>query len=117
MHMFSLKLDVWLSIAPKSCYFCWECANKLAQVKLGRCLTEEDLKPGIPCNERFIARNRKAMSKRHAIVIRDVREFDAPWRVIGTQWAIVDDSDRIVAVARNEDEAKDKLRELEDRHE
>ena len=53
------------------------------------------------------------MSEKYAIILRDVREFDAPWRVKGTQWAIVDDSDRIVAVARNEDEAKDKLRELE----
>jgi hypothetical protein len=59
MRMFSLKHDVWVAIAPKSCYFCWECANKLAQVKLGRCLTEDDLKPGVPCNERFIARKRK----------------------------------------------------------
>lgn len=53
------------------------------------------------------------MSEKYAIVIRDVREFDAPWRVRGIQWTIVDDSDRIVAVAINEDEAKDKLRELE----
>jgi hypothetical protein len=54
------------------------------------------------------------MSEKYAIVIREAREFDAPWRVIGIQWTIVDDSDRIVAVARNEDEAKDKLRELEE---
>ena len=53
------------------------------------------------------------MSGKYAIIIRDVREFDAPWRVKGIQWAIVDDSGRIVAIAVNEDEAKDKLRELE----
>jgi hypothetical protein len=56
---------------------------------------------------------RKVVSGKYAIIMRDVREFDAPWRVKGIQWAIVDDSGRIVAIAVNEDEAKDKLRELE----
>jgi hypothetical protein len=59
----------------------------------------------------------KTMSEKYAIVIRDSREFDAPWRVRGIQWTIVDDSGRIVAIARNEDDAKDKLRELEVRYE
>lgn len=55
MQLFSLKPAVWAAIAPKSCYFCWECANKLAQLRLGRLLTEEDLKPNLPCNTRLIA--------------------------------------------------------------
>jgi hypothetical protein len=53
------------------------------------------------------------VSEKYAIIVRDVREFDAPWRVKGIQWAIVNGSGRIVAIARNEDDAKDKLRELE----
>jgi hypothetical protein len=56
------------------------------------------------------------VSERYTIVKREVREFDAPWSVRGIAWDIVDDSDHIVAVARNEDEAKDKLRELEEVH-
>ncbi len=55
------------------------------------------------------------MSGGYRVVKREVRELDAPWRVRGIAWDIVDDSGHMVAVARNEDEAKDKLRELEAR--
>lgn len=57
------------------------------------------------------------MSEKYVIIQRVVREFDAPWRIRGIAWDIVDDRACIVATARNVDEAKYKLRELEGRHE
>lgn len=53
---FMLKSSVWLQIAPKSCYLCWYCANRLALNKLGRELTSDDLVPETKarCNKVFV---------------------------------------------------------------